>query len=550
MKKFQMFRYIGKLLPAILIFCILATYGIYFRLKSSNTYVASEVIHYNDEQAEKGLAPTGETLDVNEIKSSVVMSKVVERMGLTGIYSVDSLISRINITPVPDPDKVAAKEAKLEEGEEYVYKPSTYIVSFKAGSGEGADFARTILDETLDVYYSEYSQKYVNIATVNNTIENLEDSNYDYIEMMEMIDTAIDETLRTLYRRTEKDRYYRATGTGASFGDLADEFNYIRRVGVSDLFSRIYKYQITKSKPILISDYTTRIDNNNILNAKEEGIINDIIAVIDEYVNKMRESGNTNITYEYILDNLHERNLTDSEGNPIAAGDQTVTYDELIYSWRDHSETREYAIIDSAYSRYIIDTFGKCTGECSAGECTQSPKTCTELTGRVAKQAPVMLIANHAEVAFTDGEDELPADIVEKFLADGRVKKQLESLIPYSVSFDLGGYAAGFLCFDGAPDIEANGEKTVRIHFVNNANVYGNIPYFLNLRWLTPEGFTVDGGKRSVYLPAFDSHQNGACDVEFTVKAGERVEPVNRIVLEVTAEGRASAAYVPVVLLG
>ncbi len=204
--------------------------------------------------------------------------------------------------------------------------------------------------------------------------------------------------------------------------------------------------------------------------------------------------------------------------------------------------------IPSDWRGYIGDTI--VTVSIIGGVLYGAPKTCTELTGRVAKQAPVMLIANHAEVAFTDGEDELPADIVEKFLADGRVKKQLESLIPYSVSFDLGGYAAGFLCFDGAPDIEANGEKTVRIHFVNNANVYGNIPYFLNLRWLTPEGFTVDGGKRSVYLPAFDSHQNGACDVEFTVKAGERVEPVNRIVLEVTAEGRASAAYVPVVLLG
>ena len=114
MKNFQIFRYIKKLLPLIMVFCILATGAVYIKLSSSNLYVASEVIHYNDPMAEQGLAPTGEKLDVNEIKSSAVMSKVVDKMGLTGTYSVDSLVSRIDITPIEDKDKVAQKEAKLE----------------------------------------------------------------------------------------------------------------------------------------------------------------------------------------------------------------------------------------------------------------------------------------------------------------------------------------------------------------------------------------------------------------------------------------------------
>ena len=181
MNNFQIFRYIKRLLPLIMVICILATYAVYFKLSTSNTYIASEVIHYNDPQAERGLAPTGDKLDVNEIKSSAVMSKVVDKMGLTGIYSVDSLISRISITPIEDADKVARKDAKLEEGEEYIYEPSTFIVSFTATSGEGPDFARTILDETLDVYFERFSQKYVNVAPTNNTIENLDKNDYDYI---------------------------------------------------------------------------------------------------------------------------------------------------------------------------------------------------------------------------------------------------------------------------------------------------------------------------------------------------------------------------------
>ena len=379
MKNFQIMRYLKKILPIIVIFCVLATYAINFKLKNSNTFVASEVIHYNDPASEQGLTPTGEKLDVSEIKSSAVMSKVVDRMGLTGIYSVDSLISRISITPLPDEDKIAQKEAKLEEGEEYVYEPSTYIVSFKATNNEGTEFARTILDETLDVYFAEYSQKYVNVAPAKNVIDNIENENYDYIEIVEMIDTGIDETLITLYQRMDQTPYYRATKTGVSFNDLADEFSYIRHVKLSDLFSKIYKYQITKNKTVLISDYTTRIDNNNILNTKEESIVEDTVAVIDAYVEKMRESGNTNITYEYILDNVHERNLVDGSGNSISSGDQTVTYDELIYAWRDHNEKKEHSIIDSAYCQYVIDTFQKCIGACGNNECQLSGQTCTQL---------------------------------------------------------------------------------------------------------------------------------------------------------------------------
>ena len=379
MKKFRIMRYIKKILPIIVVFCMVATYAIHIKLKNSNTYVASEVIHYNDPAAEQGLTPTGSKLDVNEIKSSAVMSKVVDRMGLTGIYSVDSLISRISITPLPDEDKVAQKEAKLEEGEEYIYEPSSYIVSFTARNNEGAEFARTILDETLDVYFAEYSQKYVNVAPADNVIDDIENGNYDYIEMLEMIDRGIMETLTTLYQRMDQNPYYRATGTGVSFNDLADEFNYLSSVRLSSLFSKIYKNQITKNKTILISDYTTRIDNNNILNTKEESIITDTVDVIDAYVEKMRESGNTNITYEYILDNVHERNLVDGDGNPIASGDQTVTYDELIYSWRDHNENKEYSIIDTAYCQYIINTFTSCTGACGGNRCLSSDKTCVQI---------------------------------------------------------------------------------------------------------------------------------------------------------------------------
>jgi len=478
MKNFQILRYLKKLLPLIIVFCLVATYAVYFKLSGANSYIASEVIHYNDEQAEKGLAPTGDKLDVNEIKSSAVMSKVVDKMGLTGIYSVDSLISRIDITPIEDADKVAQKEAKLEEGEEYIYEPSTFIVSFAATSGEGPDFARTILDETLDVYFERFSQKYVNVAPANNTIENLDKNDYDFIEMMELIDTSIDNTLSTLYQRMEQNNYYRSTETGVSFAELADDFNYLRQVKVSSLFSKIYKYQITKDKSVLISDYTTRIDNNNISNAKDASIVEDVVTVIDAYVKKMRESGNTNITYEYILDNLHERNLQEY------VGDQTVTYDELIYSWRDHNESREHAIIDSAYCSYVINTFSNCTGNCGE-QCKTSGKTCTELCN-----TQYAAIRENVEKEINTLLDELTAlygitmktnDEYNKYLGASYISVLSSASVRESVNVPLYTAIAFFflvvLCCGGAIVLGRAGDIINYIFYTDHLTGYNNRAY-------------------------------------------------------------------------
>ena len=479
MKKFQIFRYLKKILPLIIVICLLATGAVYYKLSASNNYIASEVIHYNDEQAEKGLAPDGGKLDVKEIKSSAVISKVVDKLGLTGIYSVDSLISRIYITPVEDKDKVAQKDAMLEVGEEYIYKPSTFIVSFAATSDEGAEFARTILDETLDVYFEQFSQKYVNVAPANNTIENLNKNDYDFIEIMEQIDTSIENTVTTLYQRIEQNNYYRSTETGVSFNELVNDFNYLRQVKVSALFSKIYKYQVTKNKSVLISDYTTRIDNNNISNAKEESLVEDVVAVIEAYVNKMRESGNTNITYEYILDDLHERDLQEY------FGDQTVTYDELIYSWRDHKESKEHAIIDSAYCRYILDTFTKCTGNCN-GACATSNLTCSELCN-----AEYAAVREEVEKEINTFLDELTTlydittktnDEYNKYLGASYISVLSSASVKESVNVPLYTAIAFFflvvLCCGGAIVLGRAADIINYIFYADNLTGFSNRAYF------------------------------------------------------------------------
>lgn len=379
MEEKKIFKYIKRLLPFVFILSAVLSVLINISLTKERTYSASAVINYNYESAEQGKTPIDTDLDVNEIKSSSIMSKVIDRLSLSDGYSADKLSSRVTVTEVPDPDKEAQKEAKLKEGEDYTYVPTTYIVEFTATNSEGREFAQTMLDEILDTYFSVFGENYINVDHISNNIDKIYDNDYDYIQMAEQIDDTIEQTINTLYDRDSAYPYYRSTETGTSFGDLIDEFTFTKDVTLKDLFSKIYRYQITKSKSLLNADYNTRIDNNAISGSNERAMFDDVEEVIDAYVYKMRESGNTDITADYILNEVHEKDITDGDGNVITKGDQTVTYDELIYAWRDHDLNDALAAIDTAYCRYVLDTFNSCTGACG-GTCGGSDKTCTQLS--------------------------------------------------------------------------------------------------------------------------------------------------------------------------
>lgn len=379
MEEKKIFRYLKRLLPYVLILSLILSLLIGYMLKRQQTYVASAVINYNFESAEEGKTPIGTDLDVNEIKSSAILAKAIDRLSLSDTYSADQLSSRITITSVPDPDKEAQKNAKIEDGEEYTYIPTTYIVAFTSNSSEGSRFAQTMLDEILDAYFSVFGENYINVDHISNNIKEIYNNDYDYLRMVESIDSNIESTINILYQRDSAYPYYRSTEEGLSFDDIIDRFEFVRNVTVRDLYSKIYRYQITKSKSLLNAEYNTRIDNNKISGSNEREMFDDIEEVLEAYVFKMRESGNTDIDYNYILKEVHSKDITDGNGNVITKVDQTVTYDDLLYAWRDHDLNEVLATIDTAYCRYVIDTFNACSGACG-GTCGGSDKTCAQIS--------------------------------------------------------------------------------------------------------------------------------------------------------------------------
>ena len=390
MEEKKIFRYIKRMIPYVLILSLVLSGFIWLLLRRQQTYVAAAVINYNYEAAEQGKTPSGTDLDVSEIKSSAILTKAIDKMSLPDSYSADKLSARITITSVPDPDKEAQKNAKLDEGEAFTYVPTTYIVAFAASSTEGSRFAQTMLDGILDAYFSVFAENYINVDHISDNIEEIYKNDYDYLRMIEYIDSNIETTVNALYQRTSIYPYYRSTEMGMSFDDIIDRFNFIRNVTLRDLYAEIYAHQITKSKSLLNATYRTRIANNAISGSNERGMFDDVEEIIDAYLFKMRESGNTDITEEYILKDVYSKDLVDGNGKIITKSDQTVTYDELIYAWRDHDLNDALAKIDTAYCRYVLDAFNTCRGTCG-GVCSTSDKTCAQLSeaGYAAAEAEV-----------------------------------------------------------------------------------------------------------------------------------------------------------------
>lgn len=363
MKKFDLLGYIRKFQILIIAVSILAGIMGYTVLSRMQTYTASAIICYANSEAVRGKAPDGSQLDTTEIYSANVVSEVFSRMGLDYAgFNVDDMRARVEVQALRTNEKAALDQALTSKGEEVVEKPVEYKVSFVAMNQDAVnqeEFARQFLDEMLDAYISDYGENHINNASpAINDISKINSHNYDYLEKAELLKNSISSANNALNRKLESaDEQFRSTATGYSFVDLQKEFALLKNVWVPELFAYILENHVTQDRDVLIAKYENRIHDHRLSNDKRQEQIAFVRGIIDAYVNMMRESGNTNITYEYIIqdvdDNWYE--LEGTEGKYRA--DQTVEYDTLLEDYRTECTDYEEALVDIAYCQYILDVY-------------------------------------------------------------------------------------------------------------------------------------------------------------------------------------------------
>lgn len=125
------------------------------------------------------------------------------------------------------------------------------------------------------------------------------------------------------------------------------------------MFAYILNNQVTKNREALLAKYQNRIESYHLENNASQTEIDAINAVVDSYVTMMRESGNTDIKADYILEMVHDTGQEDDSNI-----DQTVEYDVLMKDYVNNRKDFEWALIDTAYCKYIMEIY---SGEASVG---------------------------------------------------------------------------------------------------------------------------------------------------------------------------------------
>ncbi len=366
MKDFQIFRYLKQFKYLIAIGSVLAGFMFYYvastRLQS---YTASTVIEYTNTGATEGLAPDGSKIDTTEIYGSYIISKVIQNLGIDpSTANMDDIRNSITITSIITDEQQQIFDAKVTQGEDASLIATRYMVTFNSGVASGKDYPRTMLNEILDVYSAYYGETHVNSARSTNGVNDIYTKGYDYIEMMDVIDQSLTATLETLNDKISGDSTFRSSVTGYTFADLYREYELLQNIEVPKITAQILSGKITKDRDILLNKYRNRNNDLDITNNATELEIQKIMGVIDSYVQMMSDSGNTDITSDYILQDIYD----DTQGGRYSKTDQTTSYDKLLTRYVQDRTGYTANEIDAAYNRYILDTFSDAPMESSQQE--------------------------------------------------------------------------------------------------------------------------------------------------------------------------------------
>lgn len=185
-------------------------------------------------------------------------------------------------------------------------------------------------------------------------------------------------------------------------------------------------------------------------------------------------------------------------------------------------------------------------------------KTCTQLTDKVVSLAPSVLRFNQMNavtVELTDGADEYTQEELEKFrLPYGKceetdpMRASLFSMQPDTLQKKFG-YATAIVHYENGTDVSPEEEKQISVRIINNVKAYGNKPNTVRIKVWLPDGFTADKTEADVVAPHWTPFTLDCISekVLFTIKAPEKVQATNKILLEIGALGRYTEAFVPVI---
>lgn len=401
-------RYLRKALWFIAVLALLAGVVFYMYLSSRQTYRAQTIIEFLNEEAAEGLYPTGDTIDVNEITSSTVITTALQMLNRSDM--ADSVRSQTSVSAIIPDDIQAIRQSAWDMGKDYEYFPTSYLITVT--SKESADYARQLLEAIIDSYIKLYAEKYVAIVKATNNAKSLQNLDYDYIEYAEVLNSFVKDEMAFLSRAVYLWPDFRASTTGFSFEDLQNEFSLIQTVYIPELYKSILNEHITKDAETLISRYQYRIHTDEIKLENNQEYLQKILEVIDTYTQKNRD----NMDFHWSVSEDYEGgggtdNDSSVAGSRYVLGTvydyggsghyQETTYDNVLGDYISASSDIAWLERDIEYSNYILSYFTSPHAESTAEERNRADYLLTAMENRL-RELDELLIKTAAEQSETE----------------------------------------------------------------------------------------------------------------------------------------------------
>ncbi|MBR5011959.1 MAG: ADP-ribosylglycohydrolase family protein, partial [Clostridia bacterium] len=190
------------------------------------------------------------------------------------------------------------------------------------------------------------------------------------------------------------------------------------------------------------------------------------------------------------------------------------------------------------WEEYIGDSIKSCAIDVSMKRCC---KSCTELTNRIINLVPVVLGSFAVPVEYTDEKTqyvEKPKFYIPQFdiPTNPYTYDEIEDLVHTKARVE----------FDKMPLLKSGESVKMTVGFLNS--MYD--PRHLTIKLILPQGWTADYTRHKRIMneatasPVVEEYWSA------DITAGENIDMINKVYVEVACEGRPVTKVIPVVILG
>ena len=247
-----------------------------------------EVIELSFDGIEQGKDPSGNKLDIDELRQKSEIEKAAASAGLENC-DIDKIYSAITISgDIPEDavgrivDHTSLYSSEETEQSQTVrdsyYYPTRYTVTLDSSRLDiEYDDCVKLLDELLDNYTENFYKRYGYKSAIEDMLVSADYSKYEYIDAVNVYDTELVSIGKYINEiKGKDDTRFRSEKSGLTFSDISKYIETIRNEDLGILTSMITGGNVAKNKDDIMSAYIVKTDElkrqNDIYSSELENI--------------------------------------------------------------------------------------------------------------------------------------------------------------------------------------------------------------------------------------------------------------------------------------